>query len=169
MKQRVLHVLVMALLLSAVGAVPSSGTDAGRKVTGGMGWWFPEGRGWVELNIQEVGPGEAKGWVNLKEYDELLGWRRWKGRAICVAFDVLDGEPAAAFVVQIERFSGWGYPGEAAGQYVKLWGIDGGTPAAAGDWAGLIVFPPVDEQPSCEYELPWAAWPLNSGNMVIHW
>jgi hypothetical protein len=105
--------------------------------------------------------------MQLKEYDEELGWRRWKAHAICLAFgEGFDGEPAAAIVVQFDRISGWG-PG-TAGQYAEFWLSDGGTPATEGDLGGIVVFPPVDDQPDCSYELPWAYWPVNAGNVVIH-
>ena len=121
----------------------------------------------LQLNFQEVAPGEASGLLHLREYWGEEGWRRWTGQAICMDFgEGFDGEPAVAFVVQIEKISGPG-PGEV-GQYAKAWGSDGGTPAWAGDQAGLIVWPPVDDQPECGYELPWAYWPLGAGNLQIH-
>jgi hypothetical protein len=105
--------------------------------------------------------------VNLKEYVEEVGWRRWKAHPICVGFgEGIYGEPAASFVLQIDRISGWG-PGEV-GQYMKLWASDGGTPATEGDLAGINVFPPVDDLPDCDYEPPLAYWPLSGGNLVIH-
>jgi ABC-type transport system substrate-binding protein len=55
-----------------------------------------------------------------------------------------------------------------AGQYMKFVLSDVGTPGGEGDWGGIIVFPPVDDQPACGYELPWAYWPMNAGNVVIH-
>lgn len=119
------------------------------------------------MDTQEVAPGEAKGSANLRQYDEALGWRRWKGHAICVGFgEGFHGEPAASFVLQIDDISGWG-PGEV-GQYLKLWVSDGGTPAAEGDLAGVVVYPPRNGQPNCRYQRPKAFWPLGGGDLVIH-
>jgi hypothetical protein len=166
MKRRISILLVLTISLLMLQGAVSAGTDAARKVTGAIQWWFPGFHAWAELNIHEVAPGEAKGSVNLKEYDEELGWRRWKGHPICVAFgEGFDGEPAASFVIQIDRISGWG-PGEV-GQYAKLWGSDGGSPATK-DKVGLIVWPPEGDQPDCGYELPWAQWPPQAGNLAIH-
>lgn len=170
MKKRIAVLLVLVPVLLVLGGTSSAGADAARKVTGGFQWSSPQSRAWAEVNVSEIGPGRAKGSVNFKEYDEILGWRRWKAHAVCVAFgEGFDGEPAATFVAQIDRISGWTFPGENAGQYMKLWTSDGGTPATNGDQAGLVVFPPKDEQPNCDYELPWTNWPLSAGNLVVHY
>jgi len=159
-------ILMVLMAVVVLGGTPSAKADAARKVTGSVQWGSPGWRAWLEANIHEVAPGEAKGNISLKEYDEELGWRRWKGHPICVAFgEGVNGEPVASFVLQIDRIRGWG-PGEA-GQYAKLWLSDGGSPATK-DAAGLVVWPPVDAQPDCGYEEPWAAWPLDGGNLVIH-
>ncbi len=161
----ILIVLVTSLVMLA-GATPSV-AESDQKVTGGIQWRFPGAYGWFEVDIHGADPAEVKGSVNLKEYSEDLGWRRWQGHPICVGFgEGPNGEPAASFVVQIDRISGWG-PGEV-GQYVKLWGSDCGMSAADGDLAGIVVFPPKDKQPNCDYRRPRAYWPLTGGNLVIH-
>jgi hypothetical protein len=166
MKNRISILLVLIISLLMLGGTASAGADAARKVTGGFQWWFPGFHAWAEVNVHEVAPGEAKGSINIKEYDEELGWRRWKGHPVCVAFGETEaGEPAASFVVQIDRIRGWG-PG-MPGQFAKLWGKDSGSPAPK-DEVGLIVWPPVDDQPDCGYEFPWAQWPSQAGNLVIH-
>ena len=163
-KMPILLVLMMSVL--TLGAA-TAGADAARAVTGGIQWSFLGSSAWFEMDIHEVAPGEAKGPVNLKEYVEGLGWRRWKGHPICVAFgEGFAGEPAASFVVQIDSISGWG-PGEV-GQYMKLWVSDGGTPATEGDLAGVIVFPPRDHQPNCGFRRPKGFWPLDGGDLTIH-
>jgi hypothetical protein len=167
MKKRIPILLVLMMSLLMLGGAASAGAGAARKVTGGIQWSFPGHRGWFEMDILEVGPGEAQGSVNLKEYEEGLGWRRWKGHPICVAFgEGFAGEPAASFVVQIDSISGWG-PGEV-GQYMKLWVSDGGTPATEGDLAGVIVFPPRHNQPNCGFRRPRGFWPLDGGDLTIH-
>jgi hypothetical protein len=167
MKKRIAILLVLVMSLLMLGGAAPAGAEAARKVTGSFQWWFPGFHAWGEVNVHEVAPGEAKGQMQLKEYDEELGWRRWKAHAICVAFgEGFDGAPAASFVIQIDRISGWG-PGEV-GQYMKLWGSDGGMPATEGDLAGVVVFPPTDKQPGCGYKRPKAYWPLAGGDLVIH-
>jgi len=171
MKHPIAHWLtgffMLALLL--VGMSASSVAQPAPAVTGTAHWSFPHSQAWAEVNVQERTPSQAEGFVNFQEEDNALGWRRWRARAICVAFgEGFAGEPAAAFVVQLESLSGWTFPGEQVGQYLKLWTSDGGTPATAGDQAGLIVFPPVDAQPPCDYQLPAPSWPLKGGNLMIH-
>jgi hypothetical protein len=167
MTVRLMDLLFLSPALLMLGGAAPAGADSTRKVTGEIQWSFEGGYAWFAFDVREVVPGEAQGSVSLKEYDEELGWRRWKGHPICVAFaEGFDGEPAAAFVVQIDRITGWG-PG-GAGQYVKLWLSDGGTPPAAGDLAGLVVYPPRDKQPKCDYKRPKVYWPLDGGDVAIH-
>lgn len=171
MKQQISRLLTgfLTMTLLMVGMSATSGAKPAPAVTGTAHWSFPSSRAWAEVNVHERAPSQAEGLVNFKEYDEALGWRRWRARAICVAFgEGFAGEPAATFVVQLESLTGWTFPGEKVGQYLKLWTSDGGTPATAGDQAGLIVFPPVDDQPACGYQLPSTYWPLDDGNLMIH-
>ena len=172
MKERVLRLLVLTTLLLLLGTATSASADAARKVTGSGWWWWIEGfRGWSSVDVHEVSPsGEAKGKAMAKEwYEPWGGWRRWQARAICVSFgEGFDGEPAATFVVQLDKVSGWTFPGGGeVGQYFKLWASDGGTPASEGDMLGVVVMG-ADEPPDCGYELPWNSWPLHGGNVVIH-
>ena len=123
-------VLLSMTLLLMLGVSASVGAKPAPGITGTVQWSYPGFRAWVEVNVHQVALDQAKGMVNLKEYDEELGWRRWKAHPICVAFgEDFDSEPAAAFVLQLDRISGWTLPGEVAGQYIKLWTSDGGTPA----------------------------------------
>jgi hypothetical protein len=168
MKKRTMILLVFTVSLLILGATASAGADAARKITGGVQWWSPGFHGWINLNIHEITPDEAKGMLSLKEFDEEEEpvWRRWKGHPICVAFS--ETEAAASLVFQIDRISGFG-PGEA-GQYAKFWVLDGGS-SATKDEGGLIVWPPEDDQPICDYEAPETPdykFPFQAGNLVIH-
>jgi hypothetical protein len=168
MKKRIPILLALTISVLMLAGPASVGAGAARKVTGSFQWWFPGFHGWSEINIHEVAPEEAEGEMSVKEYREELGWRRWKGHAICIAFgETKAGQPTASWVVQIDRISGWG-PGPA-GQYAKFWASDGGSPATK-DKVGLIVWPPVDKQPDCGYRAapPPAQWPPQAGELAIH-
>jgi hypothetical protein len=93
-------VLLLRISLLILGVSASAGAKPAPKVTGTAKWSGPGFRAWAEVNVHEVAPGQAKGSVNFKEYDEELGWRRWKAHPICVAFgEGFDGEPAVTFCV----------------------------------------------------------------------
>ena len=69
--------------------------------------------------------------------------------------------PAVSMVVEV--IDGW-----TPGYYAKFIIADGGEQ----DWVGLSVWDlvngPVPDMPSCEYEDPFYAWPVEGGNFTIH-
>jgi len=172
--KRFILLITLGITLLAFGVSASSGGSSAPKVTGSAHWEWMEWNGFTgkaEVNVIYVAHGEAKGHFNIIEKDDF-GYRRLKTHPICIAFgEGHFGEPAASFVLQLDGIRGWNPWGEKAGQYIKLWLSDGGTPAPEGDFAGSLINIGVDDQPSCDYELPPQefTWLLNAGgNIVIH-
>lgn len=173
MRRSTTFLLALGLTLLVFGVAASSGAGSAPKITGSAHWEWPEWEmtGKVEINIIQLAQSEAKGHFNLIEKDPDLT-HSFKAHAVCIAFgEGHYGEPAASFVLQFDRISGFNPFGDEVGQYIKLWLSDGGTPATEGDYAGGLIPYGVDDQPSCDYELPpeVSIWPLNDGgNIVIH-
>ena len=168
MKRQIQIVSILTVILFVLVVTMTAMASPARSVAGGGHWAFSSSDAWVNINIKEIAPGQASGWSQIRENDHEVGWRRWTGDAVCIDFGSgPEGEPAVSYVLQISHISGQGFPGQV-GQYVKLWLSDGGTPAAAGDLAGLNVWPPQDSQPECGYEPPFFSFPITGGNIVIH-
>ena len=87
-----------------------------------------------------------------------------------VAFGEHEGAPAAAFVAEITRVSGWGQG--VPGEYAYYWVRDGGTPARQGDQFAInyysldpfYEFYPAGAPPTGAYFTPFLAIDLLGGN-----
>lgn len=161
-------VLVLVLLLGTILVANAKGLI---KVTGGMHYPYGAGRGQVELNIR-IDPAtyEMTGFVKYRSYDNEGNPKEfggWNGLPICGDYKLTeDGKPAVSIVLQLKDSTYW--PND---YYVKFNVIDGGQNSQQ-DLAGLVVFPPVDNQPSCEFEdaldIPGFTWFGVGGNVMIH-
>ncbi len=176
MKKLTLILLVLTAALLIFGGLASVRPDSHRKITGGFYSkdFFDIQQGWFNFNIHEVDPisRDASGSSHWKEYKKSDGWRHVQAHPVCVAFAQYNGQPAATFVVQVDRITGWRDPAEFEGEYMKIWVVGGGTPGTEGDqWSSVGPWPPSDnlDDYGCDYEDPFFfQFPIDGGNLVIH-
>ena len=172
MKKKILLVILL-LLVFLVASYVSVGAKTGTRVTGAMNYPDPwsSGWGWGELNIIIDPDGNldanAAGFAKFRSYtvDDPKDWGGWYGSAVCGDLGEYDGNPAVVVVVEIEETTGANVFG--VGQFMKFIIVDGGQNASE-DMIGMITAPLVDDQPNCEFELPWFIWNAVGGNVTIH-
>lgn len=162
--------LVLTLVILLIGSVVVAKAANQTRITGGMNYPYADGGwAWAEMNIT-IDPltGEANGFGDYRSYsvDKPKDWGGWYGNAICGAVGEYEGMPAAVVVLQLEETTDF-----TVGQYIKFLIADGGQPATE-DFVGLIVFPPADIQPNCDFEMPLPyegfTWYGVGGNITIH-
>ena len=178
MKKRILFVVVLTVSLVMLVGTTSASAQPNRKITGSWQWDWPGFHGWGQINVHEVGPGNAaKGMVQLHEVrEEEEEMVHWQAHAVCVDFytDEATGHPAAAFVVQADRVKGSWWDGKE-GDYWTIFVVDGGTPGSEGDLIGATWDPdrenwyPKAEFPGCDFvEDPDWFIPSKGGNFTVH-
>jgi hypothetical protein len=163
MKNKKLHLVVSLAAVLLLASVMVVSAAPKRAITGAVNYPWVDGRGWLEINVHQTETGEVFGRVRYKALtSETNGWRKWDSTPICMSFDVYEGNPAASLVFQINDITpgGLGVPG----QYIKIWVVDTGP---QNDLVGMNVYPPVDDQPNCDYELPFFFLTAEHGNYVI--
>jgi hypothetical protein len=168
MKKQVPIVSMLIVMFFVFIFTSSAMANSARKVTGAARWSWPSTNVWSTVNIIETAPGQAHGSFHVWEDDAEEGRRGWKANPVCIDLaSNVSGEINASLVLQISSINSVSFPGQV-GQYVKLWYRDSGSPAAAGDLAGVVVWPPVDNKPDCAYEPAAGSWPITGGNISIH-
>lgn len=167
LKRVLLVTALVAILL--VGSVIVADAAKMRRITGAMNYEYDyAGWAWVELNVTfDPATGEANGFTHYKSYtiEKPKDWGGWDGEAVCAALTEFNGAPAVIMVVEIVAVRG--EDPLAVGQFVKFITSDGG-PHASNDQVGLMIFPPVEDEPDCSYIEPFYSWYGVNGNVTIH-
>jgi hypothetical protein len=191
--RRVLTIALATLaILLVLGGPATALADSYGSLTGAIyfvaGWEGEDWHVWQVYNVFETEPWvdeqgvthNAKGQVNYWIYNEGLGWRYVRTKAVCVAFgEEPDGRRTATVVLQLRKIRGWGWgePGEHSKFYLR----NGIEPGREGDQWNMeyyqvdpewIEFWPADAfPPACGCPIPgnmdvW--WDLSGGNLTIH-
>ena len=161
-KRLILMVALVAILVLGTVFVAYAGS-AGR-ITGAMKAEYFTGWNWFQINVDVSPSGEASGFAKYRSWTEAPNeWDYWRAEPICVSFGEFEGMPAATIVSKFTEAS----DDLIVGQYSKGIFVDGGS-NAKNDLIGLVVWPPVDDEPDCAFEEPFYAWPGVGGNITIH-
>lgn len=174
MRKLILALVLVATLLVVTVLAASAAKMV--RVTGGVNYPYRDGPedeiGWAyyagNITIDSV-TGDAEGFTHYKSYsvEKPKDWGGWNGEAVCGAVGDIDGVPTVVYVVRVVEASDPSW----VGKYAKVSITDGGQNAAE-DMVGLVVWDlvngPVEIMPSCDFELPFYAWPGVNGNLTIH-
>lgn len=167
--RRVLLVTVLVVIL-LIGSVAAVNAAKMRRVVGGMNYDYDAaGWAWFELNVTyDPVTEEVNGFTHYKSYttEKPKDWGGWRGEPVCANFTEYEGNPAVIMVVRIVEALGDNTV--TPGWFVKFLTADGG-PHASNDYAGLMIFPPIEEEPDCSFDDPifWDWYGVN-GNITIH-
>jgi hypothetical protein len=185
MSKRILvGLLLAAVLLLAVGALPASATAA-RKVTGDVEFTMPFGavppgedpmaQCRAEFDAHEAVDGRpVKGSYHWKGYNAYTGWVWANIQVTCVTFDP---ECQTAVFSGPVTSAGPAWWGVEAGEYLAIWVRDGGTPGSDGDAIGFYIGdepPAFTADPGCDpgggglVGRPLFRFSIQGGNLQIH-
>ena len=166
--RRVLLVTVLVVIL-LIGSVAAVNAAKMRRVTGAMNYNYDAaGWAWFELNVAfDPATQEASGWTHYKSYttEKPKDWGGWRSEPVCAALTEYEGDPAVIMVVEIVEVID--DSSLTVGEYVKFLVSDGG-PHASNDLAGLMIFPPVADEPDCSFQDIFWSWYGVNGNVTIH-
>jgi hypothetical protein len=161
--KKLIFVMSLAAILLIASVLVVNAAEI-RGVSGSVSYPYGDGVARFELSAHQSATGDVSGMFRYKSITSTSnGWFRQDATVICLAFDEYEGSPAVTIVAQLDHVDEGG--DGAPGQYLKFWVVDTGP---SNDLAGLVIWPPVDDQPDCDYELPFYLWPAEHGNLVIH-